>query len=212
MSWLSQWVRRRFFAGSVRYWERRYAKGGNSGSGSTGALAEFKAKTLNEFVSERQVSSVVEFGCGDGQQLALYSFPRYTGLDVSREALARCIERFAGRRDMGFLLYDTRCFEDAHDLIRADMAISIDVIYHLVEDEIYVKYMRHLFGAAERFVVIYSTNCESRAHGHVRNREFLGDVERMAGWRLSHIARNPFAPGSGAAPRAADFYFFERTD
>jgi SAM-dependent methyltransferase len=158
-----------------------------------------------------QIKSVVEFGCGDGEQLALYSFPRYTGLDVSREALTRCIERFPDRPDMGFFLYDGRCFEDAYGIFKADMAISIDVIYHLVEDEIYARYMRHLFEAAERFVVIYSSNCESSRNAHVRNREFLTDAKRTTGWRLLRTVKNIYPLGSGPVESWADFYFFERT-
>lgn len=36
--------------------------------------------------------------------------------------------------------------------------MSLDVIYHLIEDEIYNKYMNNLFMAAEKYVFIYSSN------------------------------------------------------
>ena len=68
---------------SKNYWEEHYQAGGNSGSGSYGRLASFKALIINEFVSENQISSVIEFGCGDGNQLALANYPEYVGLDVS---------------------------------------------------------------------------------------------------------------------------------
>src|SRR5579859_8234848 len=65
-------VRRQLqFRGSSTYWEERYRAGGNSGAGSYGRLAEFKAEVLNGFVHSRGIRSVVEFGCGDGAQLAL---------------------------------------------------------------------------------------------------------------------------------------------
>src|SRR5690349_24554192 len=58
------------FRSSPSYWEERYRQGGNSGVGSYGQLARFKAQTINRFVAEQAVTSVVEFGCGDGAQLA----------------------------------------------------------------------------------------------------------------------------------------------
>ena len=61
----------RTFAGSVIYWEQRYAQGGNSGVGSCGKFAEFKAELLNRFVAQHGVHTVIEFGCGDGNQLSL---------------------------------------------------------------------------------------------------------------------------------------------
>ena len=36
------------FPGSEKYWEKRYIAGGNSGAGSYGKLAEFKAEVLND--------------------------------------------------------------------------------------------------------------------------------------------------------------------
>ena len=53
------------------YWEARYAAGGNSGKGSGGVFAEFKAEIVNTFVREHDIASVIDFGCGDGAQLAL---------------------------------------------------------------------------------------------------------------------------------------------
>jgi hypothetical protein len=60
-----------FFSDSITWWEKRYISGGNSGQGSYGVLAEFKAETVNQFVGEFEVKSLVEFGCGDGSQLSL---------------------------------------------------------------------------------------------------------------------------------------------
>ncbi len=56
------------FPGSQDYWVKRYAKGGNSGPGSYSELAKFKASVLNAFVREHGIQSVIEFGCGDGNQ------------------------------------------------------------------------------------------------------------------------------------------------
>ena len=53
--------RRLGFRGSAAYWDARYRAGGNSGAGSYGRLAAFKAEVLNEFVRRRGIRSIVEF-------------------------------------------------------------------------------------------------------------------------------------------------------
>jgi hypothetical protein len=42
------------FPDSATYWEQRYARGWNSGVGSYGRLAEFKAQVLNNFCSSER--------------------------------------------------------------------------------------------------------------------------------------------------------------
>lgn len=195
------------FRGSVRYWEDLYASGGTSGAGSYGYLAVGKADFLNAFVRHHQVESVIEFGCGDGNQLALAAYPLYVGLDVSRTAIERCAARFADDPTKSFFSYDGGCFVDRSGTFTADVAISIDVIYHLVEDSIFETYMAHLFNASRRYVVIYATDTEvPNTAPHVRHRNFTSWVsENCRAWRLDQVARGPRADADGA-----DFFVFER--
>jgi len=195
------------FRGSALYWERNYARGGTSGPGSYDALAEAKAAFLNDFVRARDVRSVIEFGCGDGNQLSLADYPGYIGLDVSRSAIGLCKRRFAGDPTKSFFLYDGACFADRAGLFTADLAISLDVIYHLIEDAVFEAYMTHLFAAAARFVVIYATNREIRGTApHVRHRHFTRWAEAHGqGWRLLEVT-----PGPNASPDRADFFTYER--
>jgi hypothetical protein len=71
------------FPGSGDYWKRRYRGGGNSGAGSYDHLAHFKAEVINDYVRKHDIQSVIEFGCGDGNQLSLLQVPCYAGLDIS---------------------------------------------------------------------------------------------------------------------------------
>ena len=43
-------------------------------------------------------------------------------------------------------------------MVKKKMYGSLDVIYHLVEDEILKSYMTTLFGTARKLVIIYSSN------------------------------------------------------
>jgi len=146
------------FHGSQQYWNQRYEQGGTSGQGSYGEFAEYKAGLVNSFVKENEIRSVVEFGCGDGNQLSLAEYGHYVGLDVSQKAIDLCRDRFAGDQTKEFFLY--RAGDPLPPSWSADMALSLDVVYHLVEDSTFETYMGDLFAAARRFVVIYTTNDE----------------------------------------------------
>ena len=50
---------------SREYWENRYKNGGNSGAGSYNNLAAFKAKVINNFVTEKNINTVLELGSGE---------------------------------------------------------------------------------------------------------------------------------------------------
>jgi hypothetical protein len=196
------------FTGSAAWWERAYKHGGTSGPGSYGELARGKAEFLNEFVRSKGVESVIEFGCGDGNQLSLAHYPRYIGLDVSRAAVRLCVRRFADDPDKSFFLYDGSCFVDRAGLFKSDLALSLDVVYHLVEDSIFETYMTHLFDAANRYVVVYATNGVIRDDApHVLHRRFSSwvDTNRLS-WELTQVA---VGPASG--PRRADFFIYERS-
>lgn len=200
-------VRRKAFSGSAKYWDQRYAKGGTSGAGSYGRLAQFKADVLNRFVNENCIESVVELGCGDGNQLALFQFPRYLGVDVSPAAVARCRERHGAD--------STKAFRLASELgvARGQLALSLDVIYHLVEDSVFETYMRQLFAVSDRFVGIYSSDFDGQADSpHVRHRavrKWVGD--HMPEWELITVEKNPYPLMSDPENESfADFYFFGR--
>lgn len=156
------------FSDSSKYWNYRYQIGRNSGEGSYGELAIFKARVLNGFIQEKSISSVIEFGSGDGNQLKLAHYPMYTGVDVSSVAVGMARQTFQQDHFKKFLTTEEYRGE------RADLSLSLDVIYHLVEDSIFESYMYRLINAATRYVIIYSSNCSGMITDspHVRHREF----------------------------------------
>ena len=200
----------RTFPGSGAYWDRRYDAGGNSGVGSYGKFAVFKAETLNAFVTRHAISSVIEFGCGDGNQLATAAYPQYTGLDVSDAAISLCLQRFTND--------ETKTFKNISDYSgeKADLALSLDVIFHLVEDDIFEDYMRRLFSAAERYVIVYSSNSEDAGADevpHVRHRCFTDWVDtNMPNWKLSQIIpnRHPYT-NNYRQGSFSDFFIYSAT-
>jgi hypothetical protein len=173
------------------YWQKRYERGETSGSGSYGRLAEFKADVLNAIVAERSVTTVIEFGCGDGAQLSMMRYPSYLGVDVSPAAVEVCRKKFAGDATKSFMTLD-----DFHRTRpAAALGLSLDVVYHLVEDTVFDRYMRDLFESAQRWVAIYSSNSDRIIDPapHVRHREFTRWIEQHApDWQLVKTYRNPY--------------------
>jgi SAM-dependent methyltransferase len=183
-----------------------------SGVGSYDVLAQFKADVLNTFVREQQITSVVELGCGDGNQLSLADYPAYTGYDVAPSAIARCRATFKKDRSKTFDLYRPTTFRGAYPAHQADLAMSLDVLFHLVEDEVYDRHLRDLFGLARRFAVVYSSNNEAPDIGaHVRNREFTRWVDQhQPAWELVLHVPNPHRGTVEGA--IADFWFYAAPD
>ena len=203
----SSWQRRHF--SSSRYWEDRYRAGGSSGAGSYGTKAEEKAAYLNGFVSSRGVSSVIEFGCGDGNQLRYAIYPRYLGFDVSESAVAGCVELFADD--------DTKAFHllDEYEGEVADLVLSLDVVYHLIEDKVFEEHMRLLFSASRRFVIVFSTNQDFPGIAtHVRHREFTRWTDQHAtAWRLIDEPSDTDRARRGDwGEPTAGFYVYESLD
>jgi len=205
-------LRQASFSGSQEYWEARYRRGGTSGDGSYGKLAEFKAEVVNSFVKDRKIYSVLEFGCGDGNQIALANYPTYIGLDVSKTAIKLCKDRFKNDDTKKFFLYDPSSFE--HTRFKSELTLSLDVIYHLVEDKVFETYMKHLFSAAEKFVIIYSsdTDVNSFESFHIKHRNFSEWVKKnLPEWKLSETIPNkyPFT-GDTINESWADFFIYEK--
>lgn len=184
-------------------WEHRYAQGRDSGAGSRGERAQRKAVYINELIAREGIGSVVDYGCGDGAQLKLLEVPDYLGIDVSPTAIARCIQRHP---DKQFLVYDpsTSLSIDVH----ADLALSMDVMFHLVDDRDFRLYVLRLFRSARRFVCIHATDFDEEPRKHVRHRHWTPYVAKhFPDWDLVNINATGTIGEVGEPTRAAEGFF-----
>lgn len=160
----------------AKYWEDRYKKGGNSGLGSYDPIAiKFKADYINNLIKDNNVKTLVEFGCGDGNQLKLFKgYTHYYGTDISKTVVEKCKKLFSTD--------DNKTFEFELSKINSmkyDLSISLDVIYHLVEDSILSSYLHDLFNSSD-LVSIYTTNHNAKYNGgHVRHREIKTIISEL---------------------------------
>ncbi|WP_207797667.1 class I SAM-dependent methyltransferase [Leptospira haakeii] len=196
----------RKFPGSASYWESRYQEGGSSGAGSYNFLAEFKAEIINAFVQENKVQTIIEFGCGDGNQLKLAQYPKYIGFDISPSAISICRELFKNDKNKNFKVLSDYSNE------KAELVLSLDVIYHLVEDEVFEQYIRNIFNASDKYVIIYSSDVDLPREFHVRHRKFSKWIEEhIPEWNLEkHIPNRYPYHGNHWKGSLADFFIYRK--
>ena len=194
---------------SATYWDTRYRMGGTSGAGSAGHLARYKAGVLNGLIAANGIASMIDLGCGDASQLALLRPPPdYIGMDVSPAALALCAARNPSLRFVA---------PEHLAMVRpAELTASLDVLYHLVEDDVFDRAIRTLFGWSTRFVAIYASNADAGfTSPHVRHRRFTDRVAAdWPDWRLRAHLPNPwpYHPARPDDTSFSDFYIYGKTD
>ncbi|GHU02087.1 hypothetical protein FACS1894186_6110 [Alphaproteobacteria bacterium] len=194
------------FKDTQHYWERRYRKGRSSGTvGAFDQVARFKADFLADFIKEHSVASVIDFGCGDGMFLTYCRFPKYDGYETSATALSMCREFFAEKAEWNFHSYADYRGE------KAELALSLDVVNYIVEDDAYLKHLRDLFAAGTRYVTVFAADEDSskdQTAEHFRLRRFtdwvadnVRDCEQVA------FAKSPFPHLS-----AQSFHIYAKKD
>jgi trans-aconitate methyltransferase len=186
------------------YWDRRYRDGRSSGAGSEGDEGRYKADYITRFCEENNITSVIDWGVGDGQVLELIQFPKhiaYLGVDVSPTIVKRARERFIS--PYRFMTVDE--YHHTFPIERYNTALSLDVLFHFPDDNDYCRYLKNLFDSATRYVIIYSTNYDGgRTSRHVMRREFTRDVTVLhPEWKLIKI-ESPLRDG------LASFFVYEK--
>jgi len=193
---------------SATYWENRYVGGENSGVGSYGIMAKYKAEVLNQFVESNGIISVIEFGSGDGNQLKFYNFKNYLGFDISQTAILKCKDLFKLDNSKKFKLLGEWEGE------RAEMVISMEVIFHLIENRFYEDHMKKLFLASDKFVVIFSSNKDTNLPDqakHVKHRKFTEWVKtNKPDFELIKHEKNKYPEDQFDFGSFSDFYFFRK--
>ena len=172
------------FHNSTDYWQKRYYYGGNSGKGSYGEEALFKANFLNDLINDLNIDGVIELGCGDGNNANLYTPKFYFGFDISHDAIIDCRKMF--KQKPNFFCYEiTASFPEeisvlkTHFKLNNPLVISFDVIFHLVEDKAYEDYLNKLEFCADHFILVYATDFDKEGtQPHVRHRYYSDDLEK----------------------------------
>jgi len=195
------------------YWENRYKNNGNSGCGSYNHLATFKADVINMFLKTNQIQSMIDHGVGDGNQLKLLNTEalQYTGLDVSPTIIQRCKSAF--KDDANKQFFHTSAVPQS---LTGELVISCDVLYHLINDDVYYNYVKQLFAYSTKYVIIYANNTDLNHAPHVKFRKFTDYIEKTyPAWKLVKYIANPHKQKiigqQNDTTSPSDFYIYEKT-
>jgi len=156
------------------YWNDRYKAGGNSGDGSYGDFAKHKAEIINDYIKKFGVKTISDFGCGDGNQTTLLTgFETYVGYDISSHALYLCNTKFKDNPNVNFCSLIT-------DLPKAELSISLDVLYHILNENEYIEYLERLFLTSEKYVLAFTSDHERNKpeSAHIFHRKFTDYVKK----------------------------------
>jgi len=185
------------------YWEKRYKKGGHSGKGSYGILAKYKAEVVNSFIKKNSIKTVIEFGSGDGNQIKLMDYKNYIGLDISQSAIDRCNELFQDDPTKKFVLYDPTSFKQ-DKRYRSDLVLSLDVLYHILDDKDYSKTIEDMLSVADKYIIFYTTlfDDDKKQFGHIKSRDVRKELKKYKNLEIIKIEKNKYPKESHA-----DFVF-----
>lgn len=188
-----EWTMKKF--NEKKYWENRYKERAESGQGrvsgqdSYGYYAEWKGKILNDFIEEHNIKSILDFGCGDGNQIKLLKKIKYKGIDISKNAIRICKKRFIDDHTKSFSVYNPLTYNP----LSAELGISLNVILHITTDKIFKKYIQDIFNSSNKYVIIYSSNFNRKEKkNYIINRKFTNYIEKnITGWELIQTIKTP---------------------
>lgn len=190
---------------SHNYWNNRYNQGKTSGLGSYGKLATYKAEYINQFITAFDIESLIEYGCGDGNNLSMIKCKSIIGLDIAERAIERCKLLMPQHTFINIAKDPKPEFECA------DLVLSMDVIYHLVEDEVYEKYMFQLCELSKQYIIIYSANFDSNEFAaHVKPRKFTENKWLNKSYDLIKIEKNKYPAMIDTEGSFSDWYIYKR--
>ena len=100
---------------------------------------------------------------------------------------------------------------------QADLTLLLDVIFHLIEDDVFEEYMTKLFDSSNKFVIIYSSNTEDNTGyegTHIKHRKFTDWVEKnRRNWSLIQYIHNRYPyKGNEKTGSFSNFYIFQKKE
>lgn len=133
-------------------WDKRYARGDDSGYGSYGPQLVAKLTFISEMVKD--IHSIVDVGCGDfnfGRNLmGFYPGVSYLGLDIS--------EVIINRNKLRYPRYNFQLMEVGDDIPAGELVLCMDVLFHLTEEDKIEIVLERLDNAWKKYLVLTAIN------------------------------------------------------
>ena len=190
-----------------KYWDDRYNRGGTSGDGSYGILADFKAGVINKYLKDNNINSVIEFGCGDGNQLGLIDYKDYLGVDISSEAVKRCRKKYRGEKNKKFSIYKPGAKSLKN--LSCDLVVCLDVLYHIIDENDFINTLNDIFTISAKHIIVYTIleKPKIQLSEHLIFRDIEEYKQIYKEYDIKEIIKQKYKEES-----MADFVIFEKKD
>jgi len=153
-----------------KYWEARYASGGDSGKCSVGPLKAWRWKIVKKHVSIKG-ESVLDVGCGDLRFWEGINHEHYTGIDISSVIIAKNRKT---RPKWCFI-----CADAASDwlALEADVVFCFEMLFHIMTDESLIAILQNLNKWTRKtlFVSCWSKRPDPFVYPHYQRHNQLED-------------------------------------
>jgi len=168
------------------YWNTRYQQGKSSGAGSIGLLGAWKYTQLTELVPI-DTTFILDYGCGD---LSFWETnqglpPYYVGYDAS----AVIIQKNKSK-------YPTKNFITTKPLIRADVVVCFDVLFHIMTEQSFITILHELTHLAREYLLIYTWKINPLAPRIKDNYQYFRPLEHYMTYlqplQLVSVTQSPF--------------------
>ena len=185
------------------YWTNRYKTGGNSGAGSYNDLYILKRDIINDIISKKDIKSIIDFGCGDGNQIKEINIKKYIGFDIADSSINICKKKYNDDKTKEFYNYN---MINSIDMKSANLTLSLDVLYHILEDDLFIDYIKNFFNYSNNYVLIYSSNVKGTKNQHIYTRKFTDYISNLfPNWQLIKKIDQKYPTKS-----SADFYLYKK--
>jgi len=177
---------------SNTYWETRYKNNSNSGHGSYGEFQKFKTEYINNVIKTYNIKTINELGTGDGNMLSTYTgFDLYTGFDVSDTILNKLKNKFKDNNSIKFV-------SNPNIMEPADLTMSIDVSYHIINNNLFYEHLDLLYNKSLKYILIYSSNSnEKYGNYHILHRKVFDIFIDKYNVKSLDLTSNPiYEPGA----------------
>lgn len=132
------------------YWDVRHSNGRTSGNGSIGCLRDFKWEKIEEHVGK--VNDVIDVGCGDLSFWDGRDCDNYVGIDCSEVVIQKNIVK---RPKWNFIT--SRSDNTMVSMLcKADVVFCFDMLFHIMEDDVYENTIENLTRFSKKHVFIYT--------------------------------------------------------
>lgn len=131
-----------------KYWDQRYKKDGISGRGSRGTKRAWRWNLITKYISS--IDQVIDVGCGDLEFWKGKDCSNYTGIDFSKTIIKKNNEK---RPEWKFICAPA---EEYIEGIKAECVFCLGVLFHIMDDDIYLQILENLCKYSTKYIVIYT--------------------------------------------------------